>query len=112
MKPRTTLHTKLQVLELFKAWGCAEPVPKKGKQVLVCWPGKAPLEADLAEIRHTELRSSYGDRLFEVRLSSKAEREFEETVQDAHVDAYADVQAQQLRLQRIAKYNEVTASTA
>jgi hypothetical protein len=79
------LVTKAQLQMFFSGWGCTEPVPPKGKKVLVAFPGRGDLDVDLAEAYWTDRKSDSGDRLYGIVQSSRAGREFERTVQEAHV---------------------------
>lgn len=102
---RTThcLYTQSQLLHLFIAWKCTEPLPKRGQQVIIAWPGKAEFEADIATAELTSIKGTYGDRLYRVTMSSRAGRAFDESVQEAHVLAFAGHLAEQRRAQNLAR---------
>lgn len=82
------LYTKRQIQALFQSWQCSEPIPKKGRKVLIAWAGKSDVDVDLIEIEPTPLIGTYGDKLFKATFSSRAGRQFEQVVQEAHVIAF------------------------
>lgn len=88
MRPREMLVTKSQVLVFFQGWGCTEPIPGKGKKVLVAFPCRQAHEVDLAEVALSDKKSDRGERLWSLLQSSRAGRQFEADVQEAHVLAY------------------------
>ena len=106
-RPRQTLYTKHQLLQILSGWECTEPLPQKGKKLLVCWPSMPEMEVDVAEVEKTDLKSSYNDRLWLVTMSSRAGREFEGSVQEAHVVSYRHHLFEQRRQQNLAKHQSV-----
>ncbi len=96
-RTHSNLYTPQQVQNLLVTWQCTQPLPKKGTKLIVAWPGKPVMEADLAEIEATLLKGTYGDKLFKVTFSSKAGRAFDAQVQDSHVHAYVTYQDEQRR---------------
>ena len=60
------LYTRDQLQHIMSGWECTEPIPKKGQQVLVCWP--KPVEPNTAVITMTDRKSDYGKRLYKVRM--------------------------------------------
>lgn len=71
MSMSTCLYTKDQLQQIMSAWGCTEPVPKKGQQVVVCWP--KPVEPNTAIIKWSDKVSGYGDRLYSVVMGMSDE---------------------------------------
>jgi hypothetical protein len=98
------LYTQCQLQALFQSWNCSEPIPKKGKSVVIAWPRKSDIDVDLIEVEPTRLLGTYGDKLFRVTYSSRAGRIFGRVVQEAHVAAFRMQQAavrRQVNLARI-----------
>ena len=92
MRPCEILLTKSQVKLMFSGWECKEPVPPKGETVYVCFPGRAPMDVDLAQVSITDKKSDRGERLWSLVQSSFAGRQFDADVQEAHVLAYRAAQ--------------------
>jgi len=65
------LYTKDQLQNIMNAWDCAEPIPKKGQQVLVCWP--KPVEPNTAVITMTDKKSDDRKRLYSVVMGMAEE---------------------------------------
>lgn len=103
-RAHSSLYTRQQLQGLFKAWECTEPIPKQGQKVIISWPCKGDMEADVAEVEATTLKGTYGDKLFRATLSSKAGREFDSSAQEAHVLAFAMHCADQRRRLNMARY--------
>ena len=59
------LYTKEQVQVVLKAWHCSEPVPSKKNVVYVCFPHHY---LNTATVRRTDLRGTYGKRLYQIDL--------------------------------------------
>ncbi len=99
-RPHVTFYTKRQVQSLMDGWSCKEPVPAKGKKVMICFPlSMEPYAVDLVEIEWTDRKSSQDDksRLWAVTQSSKEGRAFQAAVQESHV---VDFMNEQLRRRR------------
>lgn len=60
------LYTKDQLQDLMNKWGCTEPIPKKGRQVLICWP--YGIRPNTAVITAAGKKSDDGKRLYLVRM--------------------------------------------
>ena len=56
--------TKDQLLKVFERWGVTEPVPRTGKKVVVSFP--RPTVPNIATIKRSEHRSTYGKTLYSV----------------------------------------------
>lgn len=63
-----SLLTKVQLKLILKAWGVDDPVPGKGKSLIVTWP--KPTQPEIAKVTWTDLRSTYGQRLYRVEMGS------------------------------------------
>lgn len=59
------LYTAAQMRILLSSWGSSEPLPKKKDKVVIMFPGKA---LNVAEVTKTELKGTYGDRLYRVQM--------------------------------------------
>lgn len=71
---RENLYTRTQLQMIMTVWGCTEPVPAKGAQVLVCWPKPAMAGMDeMARITWSEHTSDAGKRLYRVVMGSAQE---------------------------------------
>lgn len=103
-RTHSMLDTKSQLQGLFDRWECTEPIPKKGEKVLIAWPCKDELEVDIAEAEWTDLKGTYGDRLYRVTYSSRAGRAFDAAVQESHVHVFYLYLAEQRRLQNLARH--------
>lgn len=103
-RTHAVLYTKVQLQGLFNAWECTEPIPKKGQKVLIAWPCKGELEADVVEVEWTDLKGTYGDKLYRVTYSSRAGRAFDAELQESHVRAFLSHLAEQHRLQNLARH--------
>lgn len=103
------LYTKQQLQGLFAAWGCSEPIPDKGMKVVIAFGGKQGIEADLIEVERTDLKGTYGDRLYRTTTSSRDGRAFDVCVQEAHVMAFARHQAEERRRQNLARHHAALA---
>jgi hypothetical protein len=97
---QTTLYTKAQVLAIMKAWDVAEPLPRKGMVLLVCFPGSA---GNVAEVEKTTLKNPEGRQLWRITQSSSAGRDFDDTVQEAHVLAYRADCVERRRMANLAR---------
>lgn len=106
-RPRATLYTKAQVAYLMDAWKCTEPIPGKGKKLVVCFPPS--FECDLVEVEATPLKSDSGERLWRVTSSSRAGREFDAVVQESHVQAYRMHRAEEHRRANLARHERALA---
>ena len=108
-RPQSTLYTKRQMELLLARWECSEPVPKAGLLLYVCFAGQF---IDLAAVEKTSLKSDSKEPLWRVTTSSRAGREFDALVQEAHVVAYRIDRAEQHRRDRLARYNAMQALVA
>lgn len=106
-RPHATLYTKAQVAYLMAAWACTEPIPGKGKKLVVCFPPS--FECDLVEVEATPLKSDNGERLWRVTSSSSAGQEFDAVVQESHVLAYRVHCAEEYRRTNLARYERALA---
>ena len=61
------LNTKEQLLHIFAAWGVKEPIPGKGKKVIIGFPPPAAFR--MATIIKSDKRSTYGKALYQIELS-------------------------------------------
>ena len=93
----SNLYTKNQLRILLDNWQCSEPIPCKGKEVMIVWPGKAGFEIDMAVVEWTDLKGTYGDRLYKTTMSSKAGRLIDESIQESHVIAFFFFQSEKRR---------------
>lgn len=59
---------KDQLLTVFHGWGVTEPLPKKGRSVVVAFPGPAVLNT--ATVTLHENRSTHGKPLYKVEFSN------------------------------------------
>lgn len=98
------LYTKSQLQVLFQAWQCSEPIPGKGKKVVIAFAGRTDFDVDLIEVELTGLKGTYGDRLYRVGMSSLAGRAIDMTIQESHVVALKLHLAELRRLCNIEKY--------
>ena len=55
------LVTKDQLARLFEAWGVTEPIPGKGKQVIVAFPFQPAFR-----VVKTDHKATYGGRLWSI----------------------------------------------
>ena len=108
-RPHPMLYTRRQLELVMAGWGCTEPVPKAGQQLYVCFSGQF---IDLAAVEKTTLKSDSKELLWRVTTSSRAGREFDALVQEAHVVAYRIDRAEQHRRDRLARYNAMQAFAA
>ena len=108
-RPHPMLYTRRQLELVMTGWGCSEPVPKAGQQLYVCF---ADQFIDLAVVEKTTLKSDSKELLWRVTTSSRAGREFDALVQEAHVVAYRIDRAEQHRRDRLALYNAMHALAA
>lgn len=92
-RPHQTLYTGRQLVLLFDAWQCRELLPRKSQNVLIAWAGKTGFDVDMAVAEWTDIKGTYGDRMYRVTQSSKAGRALEESDQAAHVAAFRKDQA-------------------
>ena len=112
-RPLATLYTKRQLLHLLSAWGADAVLPPKGKKLLVCFPFSLDeLEADLAEVESTSLKSDEGLQLWRVTMSSRAGRVFEDCVQESHVVAYRLDRVEQQRLINLSRHQQLLQQVA
>lgn len=88
-RPQSTLYTTDQLEMLFRNWGCTEPLPGKGKMVVIGFVGHI---IDLIEVERTDLKSDAGKKLWRVTMSSKEGREIERTICESHVLSYKERQ--------------------
>ena len=95
-RPATTLYTQEQIILILNGWGYKEALPPKGFKLYICFPEKSP-GVDLAVVEKTSLKSEYGKQLWQVTMSSREGREFDASVQEAHVLAYRENRIQQQR---------------
>lgn len=110
MRPRSMLYTEAQLRYIMSAWECKEPLPMKGEQLIVCWPKTGePFQADVSVIERTDKRSDNGDRLWSVTQSSQEGRDFEASVQEAHVVAFRTHHIEQHRLAGLKRHAELLA---
>ncbi len=107
-RPHVMLYTKQQLELVLKGWECTEPVPTTGKALSVGFPGRF---IDLAVVEKTSLKSNYGDTLWRVTTSSRAGREFDATIQEAHVVAYRNERLEATRRANLARYQAMTAAS-
>ncbi len=61
-------YTKDQMLKVFEAWGVTEPLPKKGRKVLVAFPPGR--EIRMATVTVHDRKSTYGKTLFRVETAA------------------------------------------
>ena len=108
-RPHPMLYTKRQLELVMTGWGCSEPVPKAGQQLYVCFAGQF---IDLAVVEKTSLKSDRGETLWRATMSSRARRDFEKTVQEAHVVAFRNDRIEKRRIENLARYYEVQAMAA
>ncbi len=108
-RPHPMLYTKRQLELVMAGWGCTEPVPKAGQNLYVCFAGQF---IDLAVVEKTTLKSDCKELLWRVTTSSRAGREFDALVQEAHVVAYRIDRSDQHRRDCLARYNAMQASAA
>lgn len=108
-RPRDMLYTKAQLLMILSGWECAAPLPRKGFKLYVCFAGQ---EIDLAEVEQTTLKSDSGERLWRVTTSSRAGREFDAVVQEAHVLAYRTYRVDQHRREMLARHHALLETVA
>ena len=94
-RKRQMLYTKAQIEILLTLWKCTEPIPCKGKKLIVCFPPQ--YADDLIEVEPTSLKSDSGERLWRVTSSSAAGRAFDIIVQESHVLAYRTHCAEEYR---------------
>lgn len=106
-RPREMLYTKAQLLLILAGWECVEPLPKKGYKLYVCFAGQ---EIDLAEVEQTTLKSDSGERLWRVTTSSRAGREFDAVVQEAHVLTYRAYRMDEYRRANLARHHALMVS--
>lgn len=57
------LVTKLQLENIFTAWGVTAAVPRKGQKEVVCFPCK-----EHAEVTYTQHTSDVGQRLYKIEF--------------------------------------------
>ncbi len=92
MRARIEYYTKRQVELFLTSWDCADAqIPgKSGGSLLIGFPTSASdaLAVDLVEIKWTNRTSDSKERLWAVTMSSPAGRQFDESVQEAHVLAH------------------------
>lgn len=86
-RPQATLYTKDQTEMLFRNWQCTEPLPGKGKKVVIGFAGHF---IDLAEVEWTDLKSDTGQRLWRITMSSQYGRDIERTICEGHVRLYKE----------------------
>ena len=108
-RPQSTLYTKRQMELILANWGCTEPVPKAGLLLYVCFAGQF---IDLSVIEKTSLKSDRGETLWRATMSSRAGRDFDKTVQEAHVVAFRSDRIEKRRIENLARYYEVQAMAA
>ena len=108
-RPQSTLYTKRQMEMLLARWECSEPVPKAGLLLYVCFAGQF---IDLAVVEKTSLKSDRGETLWRATMSSRAGRDFDKTVQEAHVVAFRKDRIEKRRIENLARYHEVQAMAA
>ena len=108
-RPRPMLYTKRQMEMVLANWGSSEPPPKAGLKLYVCFAGQF---IDLAVVEKTKLKSDCGETLWRATSSSRAGREFDATVQEAHVAAFLNDLAVKRRIENLARYNAVQAIAA
>lgn len=70
------LYTKAQMVALFRAWCCTEPLPTARQKTVICFAGVPhdSWELDLICVEKTALPATYGGRLYRVTMSSPAAR--------------------------------------
>ena len=95
-RPTATLYTREQVTLILNGWGYKEALPPKGFNLYICFPEKSP-DVDLAVVEKTSLKSEYGKQLWQVTMSSREGRDFDASVQEAHVQVYRENRIQQKR---------------
>ena len=108
-RPHPMLYTKRQLELVMTGWGCSEPVPKAGQQLYVCFAGQF---IDLAVVEKTALKSDRGETLWRATMSSRAGRDFDKNVQEAHVVAFRKDRIEKRRIENLARYHEVQAMAA
>lgn len=69
--PYTQLLTRVQLNIVLVAWGISKPAPTKKQKLLVNFAGD---DYNLAVITQSALKSTYGKRLFEVKLTKEKEK--------------------------------------
>lgn len=57
------LVTKLQLENIFTAWGVTASVPRKGSKEVVCFPCK-----EHAEVTYTQRMGDHGQRLYKIEF--------------------------------------------
>lgn len=71
MKIQTLFVTKEQLIQILAAWESDKKIPKKGEQIIICWPvGTNP---DTAIIKWSDKKSDYGDRLYSILLGMSSD---------------------------------------
>jgi hypothetical protein len=63
------LDTKDQLVRLLREWGVSEPIPGKGKKLIVCFPPPAVL--NVATIIKSDKKSTYGKALWEIKMEAR-----------------------------------------
>ena len=101
-RPHPMLYTKRQMQLILERWGCTEPLPNAGMLLYVCFAGQF---IDLAVVEKTTLKSDCGEILWRATTSSRAGREFDATVQEAHVVAYRNDRIVKRREENLARYS-------
>lgn len=83
---------------------------RKGNRLLIChaYTGE-PYQVDLEEIELTSFKSDSGERLWRLTQSSRDGRDFDASVQEAHVVAYLNKVAEDLRQENLQRHSELLA---
>lgn len=64
---RLDYFTKEQLIKLFEAWQCKEPIPAKGKKVVIAFPRSSQYQFGLLTVFKSDKRSTYDKALWAVR---------------------------------------------
>ncbi len=67
------LNTKDQTMRLFALWNVTEPLPKKGKKVIINFPPGVDNQFPLAEVTLYPGKSTYGKKLYSIQFMRKLE---------------------------------------
>lgn len=58
--------TKKQTEQLFAAWHCSEPLPKKGMAVYINFPG---MQIRSVKVTKTDFNATYGGKLYKLEFT-------------------------------------------
>ena len=63
-----SLYTKKQALMVLASMGVHEPLPKRGKAVIVVWP--KPAQPNHLKVVKADVKGTYGDALYDFTYST------------------------------------------